>query len=102
MAVVSGAAPGTSGKRLFESACIRCHGTQGKGNSMADMFFQIRIPTLDSPEVQSKSDEELKDIISHGKGLMDPLPPGQGGLQHVLYPDAVDSLVKYVRTLKKK
>jgi mono/diheme cytochrome c family protein len=102
MAVVSGAAPAVSGKRLFETACVRCHGTQGKGNSMADMFFQIRIPTLDSPEVQSKSDEQLKDIISHGKGVMDPVPAGQGALQHVLYPEAVDALVKYVRTLKKK
>ena len=101
MAVVSGTAPTASGKRLFETACARCHGTMGKGNSMADMFFQISIPTLDSPQVQSKSDEELKDIISHGKGLMDPLPAGQGALQHVLYPDAVDALVKYLRTLKK-
>lgn len=101
-AVVSAAAPKMSGKEVYESTCARCHGPMGKGNPMADKFFKTSIPRLDSAYVQGKSDQELKDIISHGRRNMDPVRIGQASVQHLLYPESVDAVVKYVRTFKQQ
>lgn len=100
MAVVSGASPNLSGKKIFDQTCARCHGVEGKGNPAADAFFKTPVPRLDSKMVQAKSDADLKDIISHGKRMMDPVREGQASLQHLLYPDSVDAVIRYVRTLK--
>jgi len=100
VAVVSGAAPKMSGKEVFEHTCIRCHGPQGKGNPAADKFFNTPIPRLDSAYVQGKSDEELRDIISHGRRNMDPVRMGQASMQHLLYPELVGAVISYVRTFK--
>jgi cytochrome c5 len=101
-AVVSGTAPKMSGKEVFESTCARCHGPMGNGNPMADKFFKTSIPRLDSAYVQGKSDQELKDIISHGRRNMDPVRIGQASVQHVLHPESVDAVIKYIRTLKQE
>jgi cytochrome c553 len=100
IAVVSGAAPNLSGKAIFEHTCARCHGPNGKGNPAADKFFQTPVPRLDSAYVQAKSDEELKDIISHGRRKMDPVRMGQATVQHLLDPESVDAVIGYVRTFK--
>jgi mono/diheme cytochrome c family protein len=100
VAVVSGAAPQMSGKEVFEHTCARCHGPQGKGNPAADKFFQTRIPRLDSAYVQEKSDQELKDIISHGRREMDPVRMREAAVQHLLDPESVDAVISYVRTFK--
>jgi len=100
IAVVSGAAPKLSGKEVFERTCARCHGPQGKGNPAADKFFQTPVPRLDSAYVQAKSDQELRDIISHGRRKMDPVRMGQATLQHLLYPESVGTVISYVRTFK--
>jgi cytochrome c553 len=100
IAVVSGAAPKLSGKEVFERTCARCHGPQGKGNPAADKFFQTPVPRLDSAYVQAKSDQELRDIISHGRRKMDPVRMGQATLQHLLYPESVGAVISYVRTFK--
>ena len=100
VAVVSGAAPKMSGKEIFESTCIRCHGPLGKGNPAADKFFKTAIPRLDSAYVQSKSDQELRDIISHGRRNMDPVRMGQASMQHLLYPELVGAVISYIRTFK--
>lgn len=100
LAMGSGATAHMSGKAVFERTCARCHGAGGKGNPTADRFFQTQIPKLDSAFVQSKSDAELKDIISHGKNKMDPVRMGQATVQHLLDPDSVDAVISYLRTLK--
>jgi len=101
-AVVSGAAPKMSGKEVYESTCARCHGPMGKGNPVADKFFNTSIPRLDSAYVQEKSDGDLEDIISHGRRNMDPVRIGQAQVQHLLYPESVDAVIKYVRTFKQQ
>jgi len=101
IAVISGGAqPNLSGKQIFERTCARCHGPEGQGNAAADKFFKTPVPKLSSAYVQSKSDAELKDIISHGKGMMDPVRMGQASVQHLLDPASVDTVIMYLRTLK--
>jgi cytochrome c5 len=100
VAMGSGAMAHLPGKTVFERTCARCHGAAGKGNPAADRFFQTPVPKLDSAYVQSKSDAELKDIISHGKNKMDPVRIGQATVQHLLDPDSVDAVISYLRTLK--
>jgi mono/diheme cytochrome c family protein len=100
IAVVSGTTPNLSGKQVFQSTCVRCHGPNGKGNPAADKFFQTEVPRLDSAYVQAKSDDELKDIISHGRRKMDPVRVGQATVQHLLEPASVDAVIAYVRTFK--
>jgi cytochrome c5 len=99
--VASGPAPNLSGKEVFQHTCARCHGSNGEGNPAADKFFKTPVPRLDSEYVQAKSDEELKDIIGHGRRMMDPVRIKQTTVQHLLSPESVDAVIRYVRTLKK-
>jgi len=98
--ISGGTAPNLSGKQIFERTCARCHGPKGQGNPAADKFFKTPVPKLSSAYVQSKSDAELKDIVSHGKGMMDPVRMGQASVQHLLDPASVDAVIEYLRTLK--
>ena len=99
LAVVSGGGGGGTGKDIFSKTCAKCHGPQGKGNAAADKFFALEIPRLVSPGVQSKSDAELKEIITQGRRNMDPVRAGPG-VRHLLQPEGVDAVIAYVRTLK--
>jgi len=100
IALISGTAPNLSGKQIFERSCARCHGENGGGNPAADKFFKTAVPKLTSTYVQSKSDQDLKEIISQGKGMMDPVRLGQASVQHLLSAESVDAVISYLRTLK--
>ena len=89
-----------SGPKIFQQTCQVCHGPDGKGNPTADEFFHYKLPRLNSTYVQGKSDDELRQIISHGKGRMDPVRLQENtGVRHSLPSYAVDPLIAYVRTL---
>lgn len=88
------------GKAIFDRTCKQCHGPEGKGDTAADKFYQVRIPRLNSAYVQQKSDEELKEIITKGRRKMKPVQPGQPLAEHRLKADWTDSVIAYVRTLK--
>jgi cytochrome c5 len=100
VAMVSGTEPKLTGKEVYQRTCIRCHGPQGTGNPEADKFFQVAIPRLNSAHVQTKSDKDLKDIITQGRRNMDPVRVGQGPLQHLLDPRSVGAVIDYLRTFK--
>jgi mono/diheme cytochrome c family protein len=100
IAMSGGAGPNRSGKDVFERTCARCHGPNGEGNPAADKFFKTSLPKLNSAYVQSKSDAELTDIVSHGRRMMDPVRTGQASVQHLLDPGSVDAVISYLRTLK--
>jgi cytochrome c553 len=89
-----------SGKEAYTLTCGRCHGSDGKGNVEADKYFKTRIPRLDSAEVQSKSDAELREQINQGSKIMPPVEIDEAGFRHRLPQQDVDAVIAYVRTLK--
>ena len=80
------------GKATFASRCQSCHGPNGEGKPAIAKMFNVTIPALGSKEVQSKSDADLKKIITAGQGKMKPISGLSDG-------DASD-VVAFLRTLK--
>jgi mono/diheme cytochrome c family protein len=82
-----------TGESLFKGKCAMCHGPDGAGKTM--MGEKLKIPNLQSADVQKKSDADLKTIITKGKDKM----PEYGTK---LSKEQIDALVKYIRDLAKK
>ncbi|MCE5310827.1 MAG: cytochrome c [Acidobacteriales bacterium] len=93
-----------SGKAIFERTCKNCHGPEGKGNPTVDSFWKMKIPRLDSQYVQQKPDAELKKIITGGIRKMEPVRMDAPTAPHraKLTDSQVDSVIAYVRILKKR
>ena len=91
-----------SGKAVYDQTCKECHGAKGNGNAMADKFYKVAIPKLQSEYVQDKSDTELKEIITGGRRKMPAVQAGTPSVKHALSAEDVDGVIAYVRTLKKK
>jgi mono/diheme cytochrome c family protein len=83
----------TEGKAVYDRACKNCHGATGVANPAIVKMMKVEVPDLGSAEVQKMSDEDLKKIVTEGKGKMQPIRSVTG--------KSVDDVVAYVRTLKK-
>ncbi len=84
----------TAGKDVFLKKCKACHGEDGQGNQGMAKLLKTTITPLDAAEVQSKSDAELKKIITEGKDKMKPVKDlGEADIANV---------IAFVRTFKKK
>jgi len=92
-ALVHAAGSATEGKAVFDKSCKNCHGATGEANPAITKMMKVEIKNLGSPEVQSMSDDDLKKIITTGKGKMQPIRTVTG--------KSVDDVIAYVRTLKK-
>jgi mono/diheme cytochrome c family protein len=107
------------GKAVYDKTCKNCHGDRGTGSPTADQFYKVKIPRLNSAYVQSKSDSEIKEIITGGKGKMPAVrksdsmasparpttmgvPPPSDPHAKKLDPGEVDDVIAYVRTFTKK
>jgi mono/diheme cytochrome c family protein len=78
---------------IYANMCASCHGSEGKGDGMAAAAFDPTPTNLADAEYQaSKTDDELAQAISDGKGLM----PGFG---QQLSAEEIQSLVAYIREL---
>jgi mono/diheme cytochrome c family protein len=82
-----------AGKAVYDKACRSCHGATGAANPSIAKMMKVDMKDLGSSEVQSKSDADLKKIITEGEGKMKPVKTIGGK-------DA-DNVIAYVRTLKK-
>ena len=99
LALLLAAAPGSAvaddaaGANVYKAKCLTCHAKDGSGNTPVGKSLQSA--DLRSPEVQKKSDAELTESISEGKGNMP-------AFKTLLSEDEVHSVLGYVRTLATK
>ncbi len=56
-------------------------------------MMKVEMKDLKSPEVQATSDDDIKKIVTNGKGKMKPVAAVTAA--------AVDNVVAYIRSLKK-
>ena len=83
----------TAGKDVFTRKCKTCHGPDGDGNPGMAKMLGVTFTPLSSDEVQKMSDDDIKKIITDGKGKMKPVKD--------LTDADKDNVIAFVRTLKK-
>jgi len=93
LGTVYAAGDATAGKAVYERACKGCHGATGTANPSMAKVMNVEIKDLGSKDVQAMSDDDLKKVVTAGKGKMKPISSVTG--------KSVDDVVAYVRTLKK-
>jgi mono/diheme cytochrome c family protein len=91
--VTVGAEDTAAGASVFKAKCSTCHGPDGSGNTPVGKSLQTA--DLRSPEVQKKSDAELTESVSEGKGNMP-------AFKTILTEDEIHAVLKYVRTFASK
>ncbi len=79
---------GLTANAVYEKDCAKCHGKNATGRTFAG-------PSLASDKVAAVSAEELRNIITNGKGRM---PKFTGKLTVA----EIDTLVKQIQALNKK
>lgn len=87
------AADAAAGKAVYTSKCQTCHAADGSGNPGLGKALGVTWTPLGSADVQKMSDDDLKKVVTGGKGKMKPVASVTGG--------DLDNVVAYVRTLKK-
>jgi mono/diheme cytochrome c family protein len=83
----------TAGADVYKAKCATCHGQDGSGNTPVGKSLQVA--DLRSAAVQSKSDAELTQSVSEGKGNM---PGFKGNISD----DEIHAVVTFVRTFAAK
>lgn len=81
-----------AGASVFKAKCVTCHGQDGSGTAVGK---SLQAADLRSPQVQNKSDAELTQAISDGKGNM---PGFKGNITD----DEIHAVLAHVRTLAAK
>ena len=79
--------------KVYKTNCVLCHAVDGSGSTASGKAMKAK--DLRSPEVQGKSDAELAEFITQGKGKM----PAFG---KKLKPDDIKQLVAYSREMAAK
>lgn len=83
-----------SAASLYAKRCASCHGKDGRSKTFKAKFNHAR--NLADPEWQANvSDERIFNSITNGRGKMPPFAKKMSEAE-------IDSLVAYVRGLKKK
>jgi mono/diheme cytochrome c family protein len=92
-ATAGSAADAKAGQAIYDRSCKSCHGPDGTANPSIAKMMKVDMKDLKSAEVQAMSDDEIKKIITEGKGKMPAVKTVSGA--------ALDNLVAYIRSLKK-
>jgi mono/diheme cytochrome c family protein len=86
------AADAAAGKTVYASKCQTCHAADGSGNPGLGKALGVTWVPLGSGDVQKMSDDDLKKVVTAGKGKMKPVASVTGA--------DLDNVVAYVRMLK--
>jgi mono/diheme cytochrome c family protein len=89
----SAAAEDSAGVNVYKAKCMTCHAKDGSGDTAVGKSLQSA--DLRSPEVQKKSDADLTESISEGKGNMP-------SFKTMLSADEIHSVLGFVRNLAAK
>lgn len=92
MSICAAAQDVPDGQAVFKKKCVMCHGVDGKANT--DMGRQLNALSLLSDEVRKLSPDEMKQVVTNGKGSMP-------SFTDQLSPEEISAVVGYVRTLQK-
>ncbi len=90
--VGSAAGDAAAGKASYDRACKSCHGVTGQHNANMAKAMKVQMRNLDSSEVQSMSDDDLKRAVTDGVGKMKPVKSVSG--------PELDNIIAYIRTFK--
>jgi cytochrome c6 len=85
-------AAAADGKDLYNSKCQVCHGANGEGKAALAKALGVTSTAINTKEVKSMSDADLKKVIVSGKGKMKAVA-GVTDKQ-------ADDVVAYVKSLK--
>jgi mono/diheme cytochrome c family protein len=88
----SWAADVKAGKTVYDTACKTCHGSDGTPNAAVAKMMKVEMKDLKSPEIQGLTDDEMKKVITQGKGKMMPVKSVSGA--------SVENVIAYVKSLK--
>jgi mono/diheme cytochrome c family protein len=89
-AAASLAADAKAGQAVYDKSCKSCHGPNGTPS--AGMAKMMSIKDMKSPEIQALSNDDMKTVVTAGKGKMKPVTSVTG--------NSVDDVVAYVKSLK--
>jgi mono/diheme cytochrome c family protein len=81
------------GKEAFMKHCATCHGADGSGKDAVAKLLKVTFPPLGSKDVQSLSDDDIRKVMTEGKGKMKPVKD--------LSKVDLANLTAFIRTLKK-
>lgn len=81
-----------SGKVIYSTICIRCHGVDGKGDGQ--LKFTPPVADLTSPAIQGKLDARLFKSVHDGRPNT-----AMGAWREALTDDEIWDAIAYVRTL---
>jgi len=87
------AADAAAGKTVYTSKCQTCHAADGTGNPGLGKALGVTWVPLGGADAQKMSDDDLKKVVTAGKGKMKPVASVTGA--------DLDNVVAYVRTFKK-
>ena len=79
---------GLVGNPIYKNNCAKCHGKTAEGRRFAG-------PSLASDKTKAASEDELREMITNGKGRM----PKFGGK---LTPEEINTLVSQIRAMNTK
>src|SRR5260370_38656159 len=87
------AADAKAGQASYDKSCKSCHGADGTANPAIAKMMKVEMKDLKSADVQGMSNDDIKKVITEGKGKMKPVKTVTGS--------AVDDVVAYIHSLKK-